>query len=423
MEPIAANITEFELTHGERIYIAPTKAKDVVQVRGSLLGGWRMLPKEEEYAPSLAARLFDAGTKIKTKDQIREALSARGIDLSFSASGTRTSFSGTCLPEDLPFLMNTIVECLTEASFPAKEIALVKERRLAAIADSKNNTLARAGNALARALFDSNHPNYSETFEEQEQSIKRVTRAQIVSFQKMLGRDGLIVCITGDVHVSEAQKVVEHAIKKLPLNALSLPSTYLNKKKPAAQELLVPIKDKANIDTYLAAAIPMTIDHPLYIAARVFTSMLGGSGLSTGHLMRTIRERDGLTYGIRANLNGIGMTKDGIFQIWATFSPKTFEQAVRATRKEVKTFISSMLTSKFLLQKQDQLTGSYVVGLATTSGLANTIIANAEEGKPLSYIDAYPDLVRAVTVEDLKVVAKLIPFDKLSLAASGTFQK
>jgi zinc protease len=84
-------------------------------------------------------------------------------------------------------------------------------------------------------------------------------------------------------------------------------------------------------------------------------------------------------------------------------------------------FLKTLLTPAALLKKQDQISGGYMVGLSTTASLAGTLCSIAEEGKLLSYIDAYPDLIRAVTVEDLKAVAKLIPFDKLSLVASGTF--
>jgi zinc protease len=232
-----------------------------------------------------------------------------------------------------------------------------------------------------------------------------------------------VIAIVGDVTPSVVQRILTTVLKKLPVGTAVIPPKTLNQKKPTSQEILKPIKDKANIDTYLAVSTPFTIDHPLYLAFSIFNGMLGGRGLSNGHLMQTIRERDGLTYGIYSKPYGFGDGVDGAFRIWATFSPATFKVAVEKTRKEIGVFLKTALTPERLLKKQDQVAGAYVVGLSTTGGLASTLHMIGTEGKPLSYIDVYPDLVRAVTVEDLKAVAKLIPFDKLTLAASGTFEK
>jgi len=423
MEPIAANVTELELADSARVFIAPTRAKDVVTVQGSVLGGWNMAPRGRGDVQLVVVDLLDAGTKSKTKDQIREALSDRGISLSFNCGGDRTYFNGSCLPEDLNFLLNTIVECLTDAQFPAKEIALTKERLLGEWEDAKTDTRGQASRALIRNIYDSEHLNYTATIEERMESVKTVTRAELLAFRKQFGRTGMVLAIVGDVATARTATMVRKALAALPEGSAVIPEKRLNTKSATATEIVVPIKDKANIDVYIGAVTPFTINHPLYLAFCVLTDMLGARGLSSGHLMRTIRERDGLTYGIYAQPAGFNDALDGAFRIWATFSPNTYQEAVAKTRKEIDIFLRTGVTAPALLAKQDQLAGSYVVSLSTTGGLARTLHTIGIEGKPLSYIDAYPDLIRAVTVEDLQAVAKLIPFDKLSLAASGTFQK
>lgn len=423
MEPIASNITELELAGGERIFIAPTKAKDVVTLQGSVLGGMAMLPRGKEMVQSLAVELLDAGTAKMSKDALREALAARGIALSFSTGVDRTFFSGSCLPEDFAYLMKTVAECLAEASFPAKEIALAKERMQGELEEAKTDTNFRATVALSRMMYDASHINYGDTVEERMKHLDSVTRADLISFRKMLGRDGLVVSVAGDITPAAAERAIRSAIEKLPKGTTEIPPRKPNQKKPEAKEQLIPISDKANIDTYLGVALPINYDHPLYLAFSLFNSMLGARGLSSGHLMSTIRERDGLTYGIYVRAGGFAGLADGYFRIWATFSPATFKIAVEKTRKEIAFFLKNKLTEEGLLARKDQFAGAYVVGLSTTGGLASTLHTIGIEGKTLSYIDAYPDLIRAVTLEDLRAVAKLIPFDKLSLAAAGTFEK
>jgi len=69
------------------------------------------------------------------------------------------------------------------------------------------------------------------------------------------------------------------------------------------------------------------------------------------------------------------------------------------------------------------MAGNYLVGLSTTRGLASALHLIGIEGRNLSYVDEYPEHVRAVTTRQLKDLAPLIDSKKLSLAASGTFPK
>jgi predicted Zn-dependent peptidase len=67
------------------------------------------------------------------------------------------------------------------------------------------------------------------------------------------------------------------------------------------------------------------------------------------------------------------------------------------------------------------MSGLYVVGLSTTRGLAAALHQIGRRHRDLSYIDDYITLLNAITVKDLQDAADLIPLQKLSLAAAGTF--
>ena len=70
------------------------------------------------------------------------------------------------------------------------------------------------------------------------------------------------------------------------------------------------------------------------------------------------------------------------------------------------------------------LTGSYKVGLATTRGLAGQILINAERGRPNSYLDDFPELINALTVNQVNnVIQKYIDNEKLVFVAAGSIDK
>ena len=417
-EPSSAQ--EFPIIGG-RLFLAPTHAHDVVVVEGSVLGGPNMLPPALDVIPSLTAELLDAGTAKKKKSLIRETLAGRGISLSFSSSGDRTAFSGRCFPEDLSLLLSTIAESFGEANFPEAEVKNVKALALGELAEEKSDTRVQAERVFAAMLFDPAHVNYARPLKDEEKSVSSARRTHLQDFRKKLGKGGLILAIAGDINVSTARSIAEKSFGKLGTGTAVASVKQMNKKVQEAREKLIPIANKANIDILLGATLPLTLRHELYHPMRVLTDMLGGGFVS--HLMQTIRERDGLTYGVSATLAGLDADADGYFKIWATFSPERYEESVAKLRKEENLFFSEGLTETALAKRKEEMTGSYLVALSTTQNLARTLHSLAARGFDLSYLTDYPDIIRAVSLANIRDAADLIPRTKFSLAASGTFKK
>lgn len=412
---------EFSIFDEGRLFIAPTHARDVVAVEGSVLGGPNMLPIELDIVPGLTAELLDAGTAKKNKSVIREALAARGISLSFSSSGDRTSFSGHCFPEDLAVLLATVSECLRDAHFPESEMKNVKARALGTLAEEKSDTRSQTERAFSALLYDPRHVNYVRSITDMEKSVATVRRSHLQQFKKMLGEGGFVLAITGDVEVATVRTTVEKAFRTLGPGTKSAPVKQANKKNPVIAEKLIPIADKANIDVLLGAALPLTVHDHLYHPMKVLAEMLGGGFAS--HLMQTIRERDGLTYGVYARLSGFDAGATGSFKIWATFSPDRYEESVAKLRSEVNSFFSRGLTEEALRRKKEEIIGSYLIALSTTQNLANTLHTIGALGFDLSYLTEFPAIIRAVSLNDIAQASNLIAHGKLSLAASGSFKK
>jgi zinc protease len=421
MNSTAHYITEKKLFENARIFIAPTKARDVVTIVGSVLGGATMLTRAQAGIPLLAGGLFDAGTKKNPKNILRESLAGRGATLSFFSGGDRTGFSGSCMPEDAPFLLQMIVECLGEASFPEKEIAIERAQQLGRLEESKTETRVQAGNELTRLLYDDKHVNYIESDQSVQKYLKSVTRKQLLDFRTLLGKGGLVIAIAGDTTADNALKAIERSFGKLSDGTSEAPAHSKNTKKAAAEEKRIPIPEKANIDVFLGSVIPITRDDKAFLPFMTLSDMLGGG--FAAHLMQTVRERDGLTYGISTAPTGFGKDMQGMFRIWSTFSPHLFEKGIHTIRKEIKTFFATGITQDSLIRKQDEMTGSYVIGLSTTVGLATMLHKIGIEEKSLSYIDEYLELIRALSVKDIQEVAALIPYTRLAITAAGTFAK
>jgi zinc protease len=421
MKKIASVISEIELFPGSRIFVAPRKTKGLIKFQGSLYTEAGSLPLAKNMLPELAAELLDAGTASRTKEEIRESLAERGAELSFTVMGERMHFSGACLPEDLKMVIGILAECLAQPAFPKKELEAARERLAGELVEEKTNTRAQAAGALARRMYATNHPNFVPTTKDREKSLSELTRSDLVRFAKSMGRGGFVCAFVGDISVDAAKRSLG-ALKKLGRGTEVLPVQISNQASVEAIEDLIVIPDKANIDVFLGTNVRLTHNDLLYLPFNFVCDMLGGKGLFSGHLMRTIRERDGLTYGIYVVPYGFENARDGLLRIWATFSPDTFKTAVESTRKEIRLFFKHGLVEEAIEERKERLKGVYLVGLSTNRGLAAVLHAIGREGKPLSYVDDYSMLVDKITLADLQKAAALIPLDRLSLAAAGTFK-
>ena len=107
----------------------------------------------------------------------------------------------------------------------------------------------------------------------------------------------------------------------------------------------------------------------------------------------------GLSYCIWSSLNGIGTMHSGHWVVGVTLSGENLERGIKATREEMERFVEGGITSDELSEKQTTIVGSFKVGLATTGGMATSLLYNAERHFPISYLDEYPDYVEALELD------------------------
>ena len=79
---------------------------------------------------------------------------------------------------------------------------------------------------------------------------------------------------------------------------------------------------------------------PDALALRVGSAVLGAG--FTGRLMSTVRDQEGLTYGIGAGISGTSdIFADGAWRIIASFAPQLLEKGVASTKRELNALVPS----------------------------------------------------------------------------------
>jgi zinc protease len=375
-----------------------TNVRDVVSVLGALPAGDAMAESGNIAIPTLAGMMLDRGTKTLDKFAIAEKLDSVGAERSYAVGAQSLEVRAKCLKKDLPLVLSLVAAELRDPALSADEFAKAKQQFIGSLQQSLQNTASRAQEAFGRALFPDGHPNHPHSIDEYLAAAKTATLEEVKAFHaKYYGPKAFTLILAGDVGAEEAAQEIGK-----DFSGWSGGQDYLRPASPARpsgpREISVPISQKPSTSIILGQVTGLRYRDPDALALRVGTAILGQG--FTGRLMGTVRDREGLTYQI-----GAGMAEDSIadgeWMISASFAPALLDKGIASTRRVLDQWWQEGVTDAELGARKKGLVGNYEVGLSTSAGLAGAILVSIQRGYDVSWLDGYPEAIKALTREQV----------------------
>ncbi len=396
-----------------------TGVKDVVTLRGTLPVGNVAAPEGNPALARLTGSMLDKGTATKDKFAIASQLESVGASLGFSVGNEVLTISGKCLKKDVPLVISLIAEQLRRPAFSPEEFAKVKKQYAGALQRSLDDTDTRASEAFTRAVYPLGHPNRQPPTEELLAAINATTLDAVKAFHtEYYGPAHLTLILVGDVETATVQAEVGKSFAGWTGGKRPTPPTAVGGDLDAPRDQTVFMADKTNVSVVWGMATGLRYRDPEALALRVGTAAFG-DGFSA-RLMGNVRDKEGLTYGIAAFVTGDNV-RDGDWRIWANFSPALLEKGVQSTRRQLTLWYDKGITAAELTQRKSEITGSYKVGLSTTTGMATNIMNTLIRGYELSWLDEYTGRIQALDLATVNgAIKKHLHPDKLVLVKAGT---
>lgn len=381
-------------TAGVDLITYQTNVKQVVVLLGSLPAGDAMAGTGNIAIPTLTGMMLDRGTKTLDKFAISEQLDNVGAEISFGVGTQSLEIHAKCLKKDLPLVLGLLAAELRNPALQAAEFAKAKQQFIGSLQESLQNTEGRAHEAFARAVFPENHPNHPHSILEYLAAAKAATLEDVKGFHaKYFGPAHLTLVLVGDVPVAETQSEIAKDFA-----GWSGGQDYIRPAKPTSpagpRDISIPLKDKPSVSVILGQATGLRYRDPDALALRVGTAILGRG--FTGRLMGTVRDKEGLTYNIGAGVSEDSLT-DGAWDISASFAPSLLDKGLASTRRVLGAWWQEGVTDAELNARKQGLVGGYLVGLSTTGGLAGAIQSAVQRGYDVSWLDGYPEAIKALT--------------------------
>lgn len=414
--PGPENILRQELANGMVVLARSNPSSGSLVISGNLLAGGLSDPDDRLGLADFTAAGLMRGTQNRSFQEIYDMLESLGASLGFSGGTHLLSFSGKSLVEDLEVLLTLLAEALRYPVFPAEHVERLRAQFLTSLAIRAQSTDEMASLAFDQIVYR-NHP-YRRPEEGYPETIQAIQREDLIEFHKRyIGPRGVQIAIVGGIDPAEAVEKVNAFFGDWS-NPLQTDAPALPPLTPLAEIVSqhVEVSGKSQADLVIGVAGPPR-SSPDYMAASLGNHVLGRFGMM-GRLGESLREKAGLAYYAGSSLNsGLG---PGPWDATAGVDPENLERAVELILAEIRRFVDEPVSHEELADSQANYIGRLPISLESNSGIASAMLALERHQLGLDYYLKFPDLVNAVTPQEVQEVARrYLDPDRLAIASAG----
>ena len=181
--------------------------------------------------------------------------------------------------------------------------------------------------------------------------------------------------------------------------------------------------DKANAMYFAVTAFSMKDDDPDYPALLMGNYIFGGGALSN-RLGNRVRQKEGLSYGVRSGLAVSSLDPRTVFYVYAISNPTNMAKVKVAIREELDLLREKGVTTEELESAKQGWLQSLAVSRGSDTSLAGTLSSTSQADRTMEYYSGLETKVRSVTAEQvLEVVQKYLDPERIVIVAAGDFEK
>jgi zinc protease len=398
----ASRFQRAELANGLRVIVFEDARLPHLGLGVAVRRGAALEANGEAGLATFTAELMSRGAGPRRALELAQVVDDLGASLDASAGWDSMSVSVSGLSRDADTLFAVLADVVLRPRFDGDEGAKVRREILAGLEGQKDNPATLGRIAFSRALYDGHR--FGLPAEGSPEAVAKLGAEAARAFhRRVFAADGAILFATGDVRFDDVLARAEAAFGGWPRGAAPALPPPPPSPAPAAREVIV-------VDRPDLAQAQITIGHegmarsdPERMAAILMNEILGGGGFSS-RLMSRVRADAGLTYGV---YSAFGMRRaPGPFLVSTSTRVPEARRTIDLVLAELERARSTGFSAEELAAVQRLATGSFVLGLETSSDVTEALVELDVQGLPADSLDTYRGRVMATSLEDLQRAAR-----------------
>ena len=396
------------------------------QVRSVTFGVWTGVGSRDE-TPSLAGtshyleHLLFKGTKRRDALDISSALNAVGGEMNAFTTKEYTCYYARVLDADLPLAVDVVCDMVASSLIAAGDVESERGVILEEIAMHDDDPSDAVHDVFAQQMWGDTplgRPILGTV-----DSINALTRRQIAGYYRRRYRpNATVVAVAGNVEHRAVVRLVTRAFEQagfLDAEAEAAPMPpRIGGIGPEPAKGAVRVVERTTEQANLVLGVPglsRTDDRRFVLG--VLNAAFGG-GMSS-RLFQEVREKRGLAYAVYSFASNYADA--GMVGVYAGCLPSKVDEVLEICRDELGKVAESGITDDELQRGKGQLRGALVLGLEDTgSRMGRLAKAELVYGELLG-VDEILARIDAVTLDDIRLVARELLEAAPTLAVVGPF--
>ena len=392
--------TKFMTANGITVLVLEQHFLPIVEIHALIKAGSAQDPPDKAGLANLVASLLDEGTTTRTSKQQAEQIDFVGGALEAKASEDFTTASARVLKKDIDLGFSLLADMLQHPAFHKQEFERIRTQLLGEMASDNDDPGHIAMKAFNQLVFHG-HP-YRWPVNGTEETLNKITLADVQTFY---GREysppQVILTIVGDITLEQATTFVLTHFGAWKKGAAIARNT--KKPSPVERKTVQLIEKDLTQSTIVLGHGGLSRTHPDYYSVTVMNYILGAGGFSS-RLMDSIRDKQGLAYGIMSHFDARLMP--GSFWVNLQTKTETTNQAITSVLTEIKSIRDIPVSDQELAEAKSFLIGSFPLRFDSTAKLAHVLAQVELYGLGFEYFSEYPKWIDQVTKEDVQRAAK-----------------
>ncbi|HYH13314.1 MAG TPA: pitrilysin family protein, partial [Thermomicrobiales bacterium] len=366
---------------------------------------------------SLMADTLNRGTSHRTFEEYNEATDSLGAMIGAGAGRRSISIDFHALTEDLPTVLDLVSDLIRNPSFPDDELERVRQQAITSLREDEDDTGSVASDAMRELLYPEGHPSRLPV-DGTVESISAFTREDLTGYHGGSFAPGVMkIAMVGGIDSIEAaadeiNRVFGDWTRDTP--EVAPPQEAPTPDAVRRDDRTIAGKSQSNI-VMAFPTIPRS--HDDYYALNVANVILGQLGLM-GRLGATVRDEQGLAYHVSSSLSP-GVV-NSMWSARAGVDPANVDRTIEGILAEVRRLQQEPVSEQELDDAKTYIVGSLPLSLESLGGVSGLLLTIERFGHGLDYLDRFPDLINALTVEDLQHAArKHLDPDRVVIGVAG----